>query len=72
MAAQVRNAVVILRRRRVEERTGLSRSTIYEKIKAGTFPAQITLGGLRSVGWIESEIDGWLATQVDASRKGAA
>lgn len=63
--------VVILRRREVEARTGLSCSTIYDGIKAGTFPAPIQLGP-KSVGWIQSEIDAWLATRVaarDSTRK---
>ena len=37
-------------------RTGLSRATIYQHIKAGRFPVQIRLG-IRTVGWIESEIN---------------
>ena len=49
----------ILRRGRVQERTGLSRSTIYDRIKDGTFPKPIQLGP-RSVGWVESEIEDWL------------
>lgn len=57
--------VVILRRREVEARTGLGCSTIYDGIKAGTFPAPIRLSP-KSVGWIQSEIDAWLATRVAA------
>lgn len=57
--------VVILRRREVEARTGLSCSTIYDGIKVGTFPAPIQLGP-KSVGWVQSEIDAWLATRVAA------
>lgn len=59
----------ILRLPEVKTRTGLSRSTIYERIKAGTFPRHISLG-VRSVGWLESEIDGWIAARIEASRKG--
>ena len=67
MAAQIQPAPTILRRRQVEARTGLSRTTIYNRIRAGTFPAQISLGE-RSVGWIESEIDAWLKGQIEKSR----
>lgn len=49
----------ILRRKQVEKRTGLSRSTIYLRIQEGTFPKPINLGE-RAVGWVESEIDAWL------------
>jgi len=34
----------ILRRKQVEARTGLSRSTIYARIKAGTFPGASVAG----------------------------
>ena len=61
----------ILRRRDVSARTGLSRSTIYLRISQGTFPAPVTLGGARAVGWIEAEIDEWIRQQVAASRTGA-
>ena len=64
-------SLVILRRREVEARTGLGCSTIYDSIKAGTFPAPIQLGP-KAVGWVESEINAWLAARVvarDAARK---
>ena len=57
----------ILRRREVQARTGLSRSTIYEKIKNRTFPLPISLGS-KSVGWIRSEIDEWIAERIRFSR----
>lgn len=59
---------VILRKNQVKARTGLATSTMYLAISAGTFPAPITLGA-RSVGWLESEIDDWIALRVEASRK---
>lgn len=68
MAKQIQSALKILRRKQVEARIGLSRSTIYDRIKAGTFPAPISLGA-KSVGWIESEVDTWLSDQVEKSRK---
>jgi len=54
----------------VKSRTGLSRSTIYQRIGAGTFPKPVNLGA-RAVGWLESEIDGWLTAQIDRTRKSA-
>lgn len=53
----------ILRLRNVMEKTGLARSTIYKYIDAGTFPKPIDLGG-RSVGWVDSEIDDWIAGKI--------
>lgn len=68
MAAQLQTTLTILRRKQVEARTGLARSTIYDRMKAGTFPAPINLGE-KAVGWIESEIDAWLNAQIEKSRK---
>lgn len=65
MAEQFKNALTILRRKQVEDRVGLSRSPIYARIKEGTFPKPVRLGGKRAVGWIEAEIDGWLQARVD-------
>lgn len=59
----------ILRRRQVEARTGLSRSTIYARIAEGAFPRPIDLGGGRAVGWIDSEINEWLQERIEQSRK---
>lgn len=63
MQAQ-KERISILRRKQVEGRTGLSRSTIYLRMKKGTFPKPINLGA-RAVGWLESEIDEWLASRVE-------
>lgn len=63
--------LVILRRGQVEARTGLSVSTIYRRIADGSFPAPIDLGGGRSVGWLEHEIEAFIASRVEASRKTA-
>lgn len=57
----------ILRRRQVEDRVGLSCSTIYAGVAAGTFPKPIQLGA-QAVGWIESEIDDFLRERIAASR----
>jgi len=40
------------------KRTGLSRSTVYKLIKAGTFPKQLKLTE-HSSAWIASEIQEW-------------
>lgn len=52
----------ILRLPKVIETVGLSRSTIYKKIEDGEFPAQVKLG-VRSVGWLKSEIEEWLTSK---------
>ncbi|KAF0112936.1 MAG: DNA-binding protein [Hyphomonadaceae bacterium] len=48
-------------------KTGLRRSTIYERMAEGTFPTAINLGG-RSVAWIETEVDDWMLSQIEKSR----
>lgn len=58
----------ILRLPTVRNRTGLSRSTIYARISAGRFPKPINLGG-RAVGWIESEVNEWIETQIQQTRE---
>ena len=57
----------ILRLPEVKSRTGLSRSTIYARIKEGTFPSSVSLGA-RAVGWIDSEIQQWLEEKIQTSR----
>ncbi|WP_081053618.1 AlpA family transcriptional regulator [Burkholderia territorii] len=52
-------ARAILRRRQVEQCTGLSRSTIYKRMRDGTFPPAIALGG-RMVGWRVGDIEQFL------------
>lgn len=71
MANHTRPTLAILRRRAVEARTGLSRTTIYDLANAGNFPKPVRLGA-RAVGWLESEVDAWLAAQVRLSRGTAA
>ncbi len=58
----------VLRLPEVKARTGLSRSTIYLRIAQGRFPAPISLGD-RAVGWIDGEINDWLARRIAVSRR---
>lgn len=44
---------------------GVSRSKLYADIKAGEFPPPISLGA-RAVGWLDTEIDDWVAARVEA------
>jgi prophage regulatory protein len=49
----------LIRRRVVESITGLGRTQIYDLMKARRFPAAVPLGP-RAVGWLESEVQGWI------------
>ena len=57
----------ILRRPEVEARFGIPTSTLYDAIRAGTFPRPIKLGS-RSIGFLENEVDAWLESRIEASR----
>jgi prophage regulatory protein len=51
----------ILRRRQLEARLAIGRSTIYDWLRSDpTFPRPVKIGA-RAVGWVESEINAWLA-----------
>lgn len=53
----------ILRRPDVETLVGLSRSTLYAMIAAGSFPKPIKLGK-RAVGLRAADLDAWLEARV--------
>ena len=67
MTDTVQPQLSILRRKQVQARTGLSRSTIYLHIKAEQFPKPVALGP-RAVGWIEAEVVEWIANRLKAAR----
>ncbi|HHH46710.1 MAG TPA: AlpA family phage regulatory protein, partial [Thiotrichales bacterium] len=46
--------------RQVAERVGLSRPTIYRKIRLGEFPKPIRVSDYR-VGFLEEEIEAWIS-----------
>ena len=70
MSDQNHQGLSILRRKQVQARTGLARSTIYHYIQAGTFPRPIPLGP-RAVGWLESDVSNWIAERVQMARGNA-
>ncbi len=78
MATQIPKSFSIIRRKQLEARIGLSRSSIYARINSKsssfdpTFPKPIPLGsGMLNppVGWLEVEVDAWLAAQLQKARK---
>ena len=58
----------VLRLPSVIDKSGLSRSTIYLRIKKGDFPKSISLGD-RAVGWLEKDIDDWLDQKIIDSQE---
>lgn len=59
--------VNIIRLPDVMARTGLSRSSVFLKVKAGDMPPPIKLG-VRATGWVAEEIEDWIKQRVAASR----
>lgn len=57
----------VLRLPQVCKVTGLCRSMIYRLEAERRFPSRIKIG-LRAVGWIESEVQEWLAIRIERSR----
>ena len=58
---------MILRLPEVVKSTGLARSTIYKKMSANEFPKPISLG-VKSVGWLESDIQNWIQERISKSQ----
>ncbi|PKN63249.1 MAG: hypothetical protein CVU57_20300 [Deltaproteobacteria bacterium HGW-Deltaproteobacteria-15] len=61
----------VVRKTELLSRIGLSDATIWRMEKLGRFPKRIQLGG-NSVGWLKSEVDGWLADRASERALGEA
>jgi prophage regulatory protein len=59
-------AIRILRLAQVIDITGLGKTKIYELQSEGNFPMRVQITA-HSVGWIEEEVQAWLAKRVAAS-----
>lgn len=55
----------IVRKKELLGIVGLSDPTVYRMEKAGRFPKRLRLGG-NSCGWLQSEVDGWIAERAAA------
>jgi prophage regulatory protein len=55
----------LLRLPRVRTYTGLSRSEIYRRVSAGTFPKPVKLGE-RASAWPSHEITAWIESRIAA------
>jgi prophage regulatory protein len=49
--------------RQVLERVNLCRTTLYERMEAGTFPQSVPLGPKR-IAFVESQIDAWMQARI--------
>lgn len=74
MSHAVSNCLTIIRRSAVEARTGLKRSTLYDKLNPKSprfdrdFPSPIKIGS-NAVGWLAHEVDQWIEKKVHSSRQ---
>jgi prophage regulatory protein len=59
--------VIFLRLPKVKAVTGLSKSSLYEMIRANNFPAPVQIGP-RTVAWVSSEVRQWAAERILNSR----
>lgn len=57
----------MLRLPTVLNKTGLSRSSLYQLMKYRKFPTPVKIG-VRSVAWVEDEVNAWLYEVVQSSR----
>ena len=64
------NLMRFLRLPEVIQISGYRRTSIYEMIKAGNFPAPVHLGS-RAVAWLESEVEAWMQERIDARDQAA-
>lgn len=53
----------LIRRKEVQDKTGLSPSSIYAMMKQGKFPLCLNLSE-RRVAWIESDVDNWISERI--------
>ena len=60
------NESCLLTRKEVEARCRLGRSTIYRKMRNGTFPLPLKIG-MRAVRWHRQEIETWIASRPRAT-----
>ncbi|MDO8287551.1 MAG: AlpA family transcriptional regulator [Rhodoferax sp.] len=58
----------LLRLPQVEALVGIRKSSIYEGVKAGTFPAPVKLSR-RAVCWPAAAIDAWITERINAGAK---
>jgi len=63
--------VVLDRLPAVIRQTGFKKSSIYALVRAGQFPAPVSLGP-RAVAWVRADVQDWCKGRITQSRKVAA
>ncbi|SUC35053.1 Predicted transcriptional regulator [Providencia rustigianii] len=57
----------LIRLPEVQRRTGYCKAWIYKLMDAGQFPKSVKIG-TRSIAFVESEVDEWIANKIAESR----
>ncbi|WP_347460339.1 AlpA family transcriptional regulator [Acinetobacter thermotolerans] len=57
----------LIRRKEVQNKTGLGTSSIYALMAEGKFPKSIYISS-RRVAWLESDIDSWIAERIASTK----
>lgn len=70
--AQPESGLRFIRQSDVMQRTGLSRSTLYELINTGRFPKPLKLCGGRINCWPEHVVQDWMQARIDECNADAA
>ena len=64
MAVEQSKPMRLIDLKEVTARTTLSKSSIYDLMKDGSFPKQVKLGS-RSVAWVESEVEEFVLSAIN-------
>lgn len=68
LAQDDRSARRFIRSLELKQRTGLSKTTIWRKTRAGTFPKPVSLSS-GIVAWLEDEVEDWLDDRIAARHR---
>ena len=52
--------IKLLRLPEVLQKVGLGKTSLYERVKRGQFPAPVKLGGGRAIAWRSFDVDEWI------------
>jgi prophage regulatory protein len=54
----------LINQREACQRTSLSRTAIWKRVKSGAFPKPVPLGDGTRIAWVEGEVDQWIEAAI--------
>jgi prophage regulatory protein len=60
----------LLRLKEVQDKLGMSKTTIYDRVRTKSFPAPVHLGTMAA--WVESGVDAWILDRINDRDHGKA